>query len=83
MMVRTQIQLPEDQARRLKELAARQGRSMADLIREGVAALLARAGGPGDAERRRRALAVVGTFRSQAGNIAEKHDEHLADVFDS
>lgn len=83
MMVRTQIQLPEDQARRLKQLAAEQGRSMADLIREGIAGVLARTGRPDDEERRRRALAVVGAFRSKTGDVSEEHDEHLAEFYDS
>ena len=83
MMVRTQVQLSEDHARRLKQLAAEQGRSMAALIREGVAAVLARAGRPDEAERRRRALAVVGAFRSKRGDLSERHDEHLAQIYDS
>jgi len=83
MMTRTQIQLPEEQARRLKQLAVAQGRSMADLIREGVALVLARSGQPDEAERRERALAVAGRFRSGVGDIAEKHDEYLADAYES
>lgn len=83
MMLRTQIQLPEAQALRLKRLAAEQGRSMADLIREGVTLVLARAGQPDEEERRRRALAIVGRFHSGVGDIAEAHDEHLADLYGS
>ena len=39
-MVRTQIQLTEEQARRLKALAAEQGVSMAELIRRSVDTVL-------------------------------------------
>ena len=83
MMTRTQIQLPEEQARKLKRLAAAEGRSMADLIREGIALVLARGGAVDPEERRARALAVVGRYRSGIGDVAEKHDEHLADLYGS
>jgi hypothetical protein len=32
-------------------------------------------------ERRRRALAVAGRFRSDISDISVKHDEHLADIY--
>jgi hypothetical protein len=32
-------------------------------------------------ERRRRAIAAAGRFRSGASNVSAKHDEHLADAF--
>ena len=83
MMTRTQIQLHEDQARDLKRLAAKQGRSMADLIREAVSLLLARSDLPNEAGRRERALAAVGRFRSGLRDVAEKHDEHLNDAYSS
>lgn len=80
-MVRTQIQLTEVQARRLRQLAAARGRSMADLIRGSVDALLADPAAAGDAERRERAKRVTGRFRSGAGDLATAHDRHLADAF--
>jgi Ribbon-helix-helix protein, copG family len=81
-MVRTQIQLTERQARRLKQLAAAQGRSMADLIRSSVDALLAQPQ-TGDAEgRRARALRAVGRFHSGVRDLSSKHDRHLADVLE-
>lgn len=82
MMVRTQIQLTDKQARRLKGLAAAQGRSLADLIRSSVDALLAASEGSDDDVRRQRALAAVGRFRSGAADLATAHDRHLADAFD-
>jgi hypothetical protein len=39
-MIRTQIQLTEEQARRLKAMAAERGTSVAELIRQGVDDLL-------------------------------------------
>ena len=39
-MIRTQIQLTEDQAQALKELSAKTGLSIAELVRRGLAPLL-------------------------------------------
>lgn len=80
-MVRTQIQLTEQQARKLKQLAAARGRSMADLIRASVDAMLARPETVDDDVRRERALAAAGRFRSGVGDLASAHDRHLADAF--
>ena len=76
-MVRTQIQLTEAQAEGLKALAARQGRSMADLIRTSVDSLLEDAGHVSRDERRRRGLSVVGRYRSGPRDLSERHDRYL------
>ena len=76
-MVRTQIQLTEAQAEGLKALAARQGRSMADLIRGSVDALLGTAGHLSREERRRRGLAVVGRYRNGPRDLSVHHDRYL------
>lgn len=44
-MIRTQIQLPEQDYERLREAARRQHRSLADCIREGIGLYLAAAAG--------------------------------------
>ncbi len=80
-MIRTQIQLEETQYRALKELAARQRTSVAELIRRAVSAWLEMAGGISEEERRRRAIAAAGRFRSGLGDLAEKHDEYLAQIY--
>ncbi len=78
MMIRTQIQLTEAQARALKKLAAERGVSMAELIRQGVERVLA----DGDPrERRRRALAVLGTFEGGPPDVSTNHDKYLAEDF--
>ena len=79
-MVRTQIQLTEAQAQALREEAARQGRSMAELIRDGVDRLLG-SGGVSREERKRRALAASGKFHSGLKDIARNHDRYLAEAF--
>ena len=52
-MVRTQIQLTEQQAELLKAAAARRGVSMAELIRQSVDHLLENSGMPSPEELRR------------------------------
>jgi len=79
-MVRTQIQLTEAQVRALKRLAAAEGRSMADLIRSGVDALLVEADTRGEETKRARALRAVGRFRSGVRDLSSRHDRHLAKV---
>jgi hypothetical protein len=76
-VVRTQIQLTEAQAEGLKALAARQGRSMADLIRGSVDSLLGAEGQLSRDERRRRGLAVVGRYRNGPRDLSERHDRYL------
>ena len=79
-MVRTQIQLTESQAERLKQAAVREGVSMAALIRRGVDSLLASNQPISRSDRRRRALAAVGRFSSREGDLSGRHDEYFADA---
>lgn len=80
-MIRTQIQLEEDQYRALKELAARQRVSVAELIRRAVSTWLEGVAQVSEEERRRRAIAAAGRFQSGLGDLAEKHDEYLAQIY--
>jgi len=80
-MVRTQIQLTEDQSQALKEKAAQESVSMAELIRRAVDHWLqARDSIPLEV-RRQRALAVVGQFHSGKSDVSERHDEYLAGAY--
>lgn len=82
-MVRTQIQLTERQARELKKMAAREGVSMAEVVRKAVDAKLR--GGVSDIpwkERVRRATAVMGKFHSGLKDVSRRHDRYLAEAFD-
>lgn len=80
-MIRTQIQLSEDQAKRLRDLAAREGRSMADIVRESLSEYLPRHQEVDREELKRRSLEVLGTFRSGAPDVAERHDRHLDEIY--
>ena len=80
-MIRTQVQLTEEQARALKEIAHRENASIAELTRRAIDQWLQTTGAIPMAERRHRALAVVGTFRSGQTDVSERHDEYLAEAY--
>jgi hypothetical protein len=80
-MVRTQIQLTEQQQAALRRLSASTGRSVADLIRQGVEALLASAPLPDKNAQVQRARRVAGRFRSGGTDGSTDHDRHLAEAF--
>jgi hypothetical protein len=82
-MVRTQIQLTERQATALKRLAHERGESMAELIRRSVDQLLAGASSGDPDLRKRRAIEAAGSLRSGVGDLAESHNEYLAEAFRS
>ena len=80
-MIRTQVLLTEAQAAELRKLAAAEHRSMADLVRDGVDALLESRAHGGREHAKARALAAVGRFRSGLRDLATRHDDHLADAW--
>jgi len=80
-MVRTQIQLDEEQHRRLKAMAVSEGMSVAALIRRGVDVLLATAATRTDDEVRRCALAASGRFRSGVGDLSTHHNRYLEEAY--
>ncbi|HXF97727.1 MAG TPA: ribbon-helix-helix protein, CopG family [Gaiellaceae bacterium] len=76
-MVRTIIQLPEEQAAALERAARRRGVSKAALVREALGLLLARESGKPAVER---ALRAAGSGASGVRDLAERHDDYLADL---
>lgn len=80
-MVRTQIQLPEQQVSTLKRLAMQQHVSMAELIRRAVDLFTTSPDADNLQERRQRALAAAGRFHSGCSDVAERHDDYLAEAF--
>ena len=78
-VIRTQIQLTEQQARELKALAAEQGISLAELIRRRVSE---RGRVTVDAKaRKQRFLALAGRYHSGLSDVSSEHDRHLAQAF--
>jgi hypothetical protein len=80
-VIRTQIQLTEEQSRELKALAVKENVSMAELIRQAVDHWLKTVKPVSQTGQRRRGLAIVGRFRSGESDISERHDEYLAEVY--
>jgi hypothetical protein len=76
---RTQISLSSRQAQALRRLAEKRNTSMAALIREAVDRTY---GLQATVDPRwERALASVGGFNSGLPDLAERHDDYLADAF--
>jgi len=80
-MIRTQIQLTEEQSARLKAVATRRGVSVAELIRQGIDALLSQSGVRSPEETYRRAAQAAGKHRSGTHDVAARHDEYLSDGY--
>jgi uncharacterized protein with von Willebrand factor type A (vWA) domain len=82
-MVRTQIQLTEAQARRLRDEARERGVSLAELIRRYVDRGLSEEA-PGRAALYDRAVRMVGGFRDRQGarDLSTAHDRYLDEAFE-
>jgi len=80
-MVRMQVQLDDAQSEALRRQAADTGRSIADLIREGVDLYLAASKKPTREEQVQRALAASGRFASGTKDASTRHDHYLAEAF--
>ena len=59
-MIRTQIQLPEEQVALLKKMAAAQHESMAEIIRQAIDFFAKAKQGEEEEKRRKRAMAAAG-----------------------
>jgi predicted transcriptional regulator len=77
-MVRTQIQLSEDEAEAVKRLARERSVSMAAVIREAVDQYVSRESGASLDERWQRSQAAVGGFRSGLSDLSQTHDDEFA-----
>jgi hypothetical protein len=80
-MVRTQIQLTEDQAKALKRIAQSQHLSVAELIRRAVDTAIKSSSVIDVAERHKRAMEIVGKFGSGKRDISKKHDLYLTEAY--
>jgi predicted PP-loop superfamily ATPase len=80
-MIRTQVQLTDAQLKALRRASAATGRSVADLIRQGVDHYLAGQTELSREERIERAIAVAGRFASGHSDVSANHDRHLPEAF--
>ena len=81
-MIRTQVQLTERQMKALRQMSGASGKSIADLVRQGVDRLLASQPALSQEERIQRAMRVAGRFRSGASDVSAHHDRYLAEAYD-
>jgi len=80
-MVKTQVQLPEEDLASLRRLAAEEGVSVSELVRRGVKQVLDSRFRPSRDEVWDRALAAFGMFRSDASDVSVRHDDYLAGIY--
>jgi plasmid stability protein len=80
-MIRTQIQFEEEQYKALRRRSAETGRSVADLVREGVRLYFNSLKRPSREELVRRALEASGKFSSGLSDVSRRHDHYLAEAF--
>ena len=82
-MIRTQIQLTEEQARRLRRLASDEAIPLAEMIRRCVDRTLAEIA-PDRSALYARAATIIGAFRDPEGadDLAEEHDRHLENAYE-
>lgn len=80
-MVRTQIQLMEEQAKTLKKLAMTRHLSVAELIRQAVDNMIKTGAVMDIEERRKRALEAAGRFSSGLHDLSTEHDKYLEEAF--
>jgi hypothetical protein len=79
-MVRTQIQLTEEQARKVKRMAAHRGVPMAEVIRDAIEGAIRL--DTQSEDRRKRAVSIVGKFHSGKKNVSKEHDAYLTEAFE-
>lgn len=81
-MVRTQVQLTEEQVRLLTEISRTGRESMAALIRRAVDQFLVNRK-PDSATLYRQAGTVVGKYAAGVGDVSTTHDQYLEEAFGS
>lgn len=77
-MVRTQIQLTEEQTARVKKAARERGISMAELIRRCIDRWMEEEASPDLDALYERAMRIAGTFHDREGrtDVSERHDDY-------
>jgi hypothetical protein len=78
IMVRTQIQLTEEQMKAIKRIATARHLSVAELIRRAVDLVIRSSMTVEPEERHKRALEIVRKFHSGRRDISKRHDAYLA-----
>ena len=79
-MVRTQIQLEEDQMKWLRTRAQEKGVSISRLIREGIG-LYRETEERFPEVKKKKAIAAIGRYSSSRSDVSERHDDYLVKAF--
>jgi len=80
-MVRTQVQLTEEQIVKLKEIASKRGISVSELVRQAIESTIRSELEISYEERCREALEVMGRFSSGKSDVSINHDKYLAEAY--
>jgi Arc/MetJ-type ribon-helix-helix transcriptional regulator len=78
-MVRTQIQLTKAQVAAIKRLSEQRSVSMSETVRQAIEQLTGQSPDSSRQDRRERALAAVGRFKSGDADLSAHHDKYCAD----
>ena len=79
-MLRTQIQLKEEQMEWLRSKARARGVSVSQLIRESIKFYRTHEEHLPE-DRKKKALEAVGRFSSGTADVSERHDDYLAEAY--
>ena len=80
-MIRTQIQLTEEQSNSLKQLAEQDNVSIAELVRRSIDSYLQERQFISPEERKQRLLSVIGIGNSGVPDLGSNHDKYLAEIY--
>lgn len=76
---RLQVYLPEQDYRAIKRRAQKEGKSVAQVIREAAALYLTKGSQTTQAEGLRKLLGGAGVCRDDRGDVSERHDDYLGE----
>ena len=80
-MIRTQVQIEEDQMEWLKSQAKEKNVSISKLFRESVE-IYRKLITEVPTDKKKRVMKMIGRFSSGKKDVSEKHDNYLADAFE-
>lgn len=80
-MIRTQVQLSEEQMETLREMSRTSRESVASLVRKAVDQFLATRK-PDRLSLYRQALTVAGKYEAGVGDVSTAHDRYLEEAYD-
>ncbi len=80
-MIRTQIQLTDQQSKLLKALAMKEGVSAAELIRRSIDQYLQHSRHRDREDLKQKAFSIIGKYASGLDDVGENHDTYLVDAY--